>query len=560
MRKRSTNIGKAPGDSRAHRSDRSSPKLDAAQRRQLLVEWNNTTTDFPKQLCVHELFEEQAVRNSKSVAVINGVECLTYEELDRRANQVGHYLRILGVGPEVAVGICTERSLEMIIGLLGILKAGGAYLPLDASYPQERLAYMLKDAGSSFVLTWGGATQAFGSFEVHVIRLDADWEAIAKQPETPPVSRVTSENLAYTMYTSGSAGRPKAVGIVHSNVARLVRNTNYVHIASDDVFLQLAPVTFDAATFEIWGALLNGAKLVLYPPERIVDLAKLKNLIRETGVSILWLTAGLFHRIVDEDVLLFSPIKQLLTGGDVVSAPHVKRVLEVVRGCCVINGYGPTECATFSVCQRVSDAGSVKTSVPIGRPVSNTVAYVLDSDLELVPVGTTGELYLGGEGLGRGYFRHPELTAESFIPNPFGASGSRIYRTGDLVRYCQDGTLEFVGRLDFQVKVSGYRVELEEIEKALLCEADVHQAVVVAQMDSNGDKRLVAYVVSEGKSALDVKRLRNKLKHHLPDYMLPSSFVALGALPLTPNGKVDRNALPVLQRSNSSGIRDIAAC
>jgi len=347
------------------------------------------------------------------------------------------------------------------------------------------------------------------------------------------------------MYTSGSSGKPKPVGIMHHNVIRLVRNTNYVHVTQDDVFLQLAPATFDAATFEIWGALLNGARLVLYPWDQVIDLVKLRNLIREAGVSILWLTAGLFHRIVDEDLTILAPIRQLLTGGDIVSAPHVKRVLETISGCRVINGYGPTECATFSVCHVLSDSRSLEASVPIGRPISNTVVYVLDSELELVPVGATGELYIGGAGLGRGYFHHPDLTADSFVPNPFGVAGSRLYKTGDLVRYAQDGELEFVGRRDHQVKVGGHRIELEEIEMALVSHPGVRQAVVAALADLKADKRLVGYLVLEGDSALDVKRLRNDLKQNLPDYMIPSALVVLKALPLTLNGKIDRKALPV---------------
>jgi amino acid adenylation domain-containing protein len=432
----------------------------------------------------------------------------------------------------------------MVIGMLGILKAGGAYLPLDTNYPQGRLAYILRDSGASLALTWGEATPAFQELGISLVRLDADWEAIAGQPKNPPESGAKSENLIYTMYTSGSSGKPKGVGIIHSNVSRLIRNTNYVCITPDDVFLQLAPVTFDAATFEIWGALLNGARLVLYPPDQMVDLVKLKKVIQEAGVSILWLTAGLFHRIVDEDLLLLAPIKQLLAGGDVVSAPHVKRVLERISGCRVINGYGPTECATFSVCHKVSDSRSVEMIVPIGRPVSNTLVYVLDSELELVPVGVAGELYIGGAGLARGYFHHPELTAESFIPNPFDVCGSRLYRTGDLVRYSEDGDLEFVGRIDYQVKVGGYRIELEEIETALVSDPSVRQAAVVALADSTGDKRLVAYVVGEREATPHVKRLREHLKRGLPNYMIPSAFVVLKALPLTLNGKVDRKALP----------------
>jgi aspartate racemase len=519
-------------------------ELDEQQRRQLLIEWNHTASDFPKDRCIHELFAEQVSRSPGAVAVVIGDECLTYQELDRRANQLAHHLQALGVGPEVVVGLCIERSLEMIVGLLGISKAGGAYLPLDANYPCERVAYMLKDTRAPLILTWAGATAVFASQTVKLLRLDQDWEEIAKQPEVAPVSRATSENLVYVIYTSGSSGKPKGVGVVHYNVVRLVKNTNYVQISQKDVFLQLAPVTFDAATFEIWGALLNGAKLVLYPPDRMVDLIKLKRLIQESGISILWLTSGLFHRIVDEDLLLLAPIKQLLAGGDVVSAPHVKQVLEHIRTCQIINGYGPTECTTFSVCFRVSSSLSLETTVPIGRPVSNALVYVLDADLELVPVGIVGELYIGGAGLARGYFNRPSLTAESFLPNPFGAPGTRLYRTGDVVRFSDDGKLEFAGRMDFQVKVRGYRIELEEVEASLLLDQTIRQAVVTALEDAQGDKRLVAYVVCDD-PVPDLKRLREHLKPHLPDYMIPSALVVLKALPLTPNGKVDRKALPI---------------
>jgi amino acid adenylation domain-containing protein len=526
----------------------SSPELNERQRRQLLVEWNQTASDFPKNRCIHELFTEQAGRTPEAVAVVMGDQRLTYADLDRRSNQLAHYLRTLGVGPEFVVGLCVDRSLEMIVGLLGILKAGGAYLPLDTNYPCDRVAYMLKNAGVRLVLTWAGATAEFTSQEVRLVRLDLDWEVIAKQPESVPVSGVSSENLVYVMYTSGSSGKPKGVGIVHYNIARLVKNTNYVQINPADVFLQLAPVTFDAATFEIWGALLNGAKLSLYPAGRIVDLPKLKKLIQETGITILWLTSGLFNRIVDEDLLLLAPIKQLLVGGDVVSAPHVKRVLERISTCRIINGYGPTEGTTFSVCFVVPDSKFIETTVPIGRPVSNALLYVLDGDLEPVPAGVTGELYIGGAGLARGYFNHPDLTAESFIPNPFGVSGTRLYRTGDVVHYAEDGNVEFVGRMDYQVKVRGYRIELEEVETALLSDPAIRQAVVAALKDAQGDKRLVAYVVCADGSVPDLKTLRELLKERLPDYMIPSALVVLKALPLTLNGKVDRKALPVPER------------
>jgi amino acid adenylation domain-containing protein len=521
-----------------------SPELNERQPCQIPGDWNHTTSDFPRDRCIHDLFAEQAALTPAAVAVVIGDKCLTYRELDRRSSQVAHYLQTLGVGPEVVVGLCLERSLEMFVGILGILKAGGAYLPLDSHYPRERLAYMLTDASVSLVLTSAEAAAVFATQPVRLVQLDLDLPLIAAESEVAPGSGATSDNLVYVMYTSGSSGKPKGVGIVHYNVTRLVRNTNYVQITPNDVFLQLAPITFDASTFEIWGALLNGAKLVLYPPDHLVDLIKLKKLIQETAVSILWLTAGLFHRIVDEDVSVLAPIKQLLAGGDVVSVSHVRRLLEVIGACQVINGYGPTEGTTFSVCFRVPGSSLLETTVPIGRPVSNTLVYVLDRDLEPVPVGSTGELYIGGAGLARGYFNRPDLSAESFIPDPFGAFGARLYGTGDMVRYLKDGVLEFVGRIDSQVKVRGHRIELEEVETAVLLDTTIRQAVVVALEDVRGDKRLVAYVVGEDNSAPDLSSIREHLKPHLPDYMIPSAVVVLKMLPLTPNGKIDRKALP----------------
>jgi amino acid adenylation domain-containing protein len=520
------------------------PELDEQKRHRLLVEWNSTASDFPEARCIHELFEEQALRTPAAEAVVMGDQHLTYEELDRRANQLAHYLRTIGVGPEVAVGLCVERSLEMIVGILGILKSGGAYLPLDKNYPPEHIAYVLKDASVSAVITSTQTDALLALHGVPTIKLDVDSKIIASQPQSTPVSGATSGNLVYVMYTSGSSGKPKGVGVVHYNISRLVLNTNYVHISSSDVFLQLAPVTFDAATFEIWGALLNGAKLVLYPSDPLLDVLKLRDLIQKAGVSILWLTAGLFHRIADGDLPLFTPIKQLLVGGDVISATHARKVVERISGCRVINGYGPTEGTTFSVCFPVPDSSSIERMVPIGRPVSNSTVYVLDSDCEPVPVGATGELYIGGAGLARCYFHRPELTAESFVPNPFGNRGSRLYRTGDMVRYSEEGLLEFLGRMDFQVKVRGYRIELQEIEAALLLDPSLGQAVAVALPDAMGDKRLVAYVVGAGDVVPDRKRLREHLSRRLPEYMIPSAFVTLLALPLTANGKVDRKALP----------------
>ena len=517
---------------------------DDQEIQRLLMVWNETSSDFPKDRCVHELFADQAARRPNSQAVVMGDGCLTYAELDSRANQVAHYLQTKGVGPEVVVGLCIERSLEMMIGLLAILKAGAAYLPLDRNYPQEHLAYLLKDAGVRTVLTSTETEAVLKSCGVPTVILSLESNLFVKQPTTPLVSRASFENLAYVMYTSGSAGKPKGVGVTHYNISRLVRNTNYVQINANDVFLQLAPVTFDAATFEIWGALLNGAKLVLYPPDVIIDLLKLKSVIHKAGVSILWLTSGLFNSIVDADAMILAPIKQLLVGGDVVSATHVRRLLEQISTCQVINGYGPTEGTTFSVCFPIPNLSAIHATVPIGRPISNTTVYVLDPDFKPVPVGATGELYIGGEGLARSYFHRPDLTGESFLPNPFAGFGSRLYRTGDTVRYSEDGVLDFVGRLDFQVKVRGHRVEPEEIETALLSHPEILQAAVVTQSEPRGDKRLVAYIVGADHTGPDLAKVREDLRRHLPEYMIPSVFIPLGALPLTANGKVDRRALP----------------
>jgi amino acid adenylation domain-containing protein len=519
--------------------------LSEEERHRLLVEWNDTATDYPRQRCVHELFAECTARTPDAVALVSGERKLTYRELDRCTNQFAHHLRTLGVGPEVVVGLCIERSPEMMIGLLGILKAGGAYLPLDQSYPRERLAYMLEDTRAPLIVTRASAAGALTGHDAQVVRIDADWAAIAEQPAaSAPETGVRADNLAYVMYTSGSTGKPKGVGIVHYNISRLVLSTSYVTIGPDDAFLQLAPIAFDAATFEIWGALLNGGKLVLYP-DGLLDFVKLKALIEETEITVAWLTAGLFHRAVDESLQMLAPIRQLLAGGDALSAPHVRQVLARLKGCQLINGYGPTECTTFSVCFRVPDASAVETTVPIGRPISNAQAYIVDEEFEPVPIGAAGELLIGGDGLGRGYLNRPGLTAERFIPNPFGAPGTRLYRTGDLVRYAPNGTIEFLGRIDRQLKVRGYRIEPGEIEAALLSHPGIRRAIVVASEDATGDKRLVAYLVGESGLVPEVSELRSHLRSvGLPDYMVPTAFMVLDELPLTPNGKVDRDALP----------------
>lgn len=475
------------------------PLLAEAERRQLLVEWNDTSTEYPRDQTVQQLFEAQAAETPEAVAVVFEGEGLTYAELNGQANQVAHHLRRRGTGPDVLVGIMMERSVKMVVALLGILKAGGAYAPLDPAYPQERLAFMLRDTDAPVLLTEERLAENLPAHRAQVIRLDADWERIAGESTENPPSAATAESLAYVIYTSGSTGRPKGVAVTHRSIVRLVKNTNYIEFSPREVFLQFAPVSFDASTLELWGPLLNGARLVVFPTGT-PSLEELSQVLREQRVSTLWLTAGLFHQMVDDHLHGLKGVRQLLSGGDVLSVPHVERVLRELPQCQLINGYGPTENTTFTCCYPVPAGVPLGGSVPIGRPIANTRVYILDSHLQPVPIGVAGELYIGGDGLARGYLGRPELTAERFIPDPFSQEpfsqepGARLYRTGDRVRYLADGTIEFLGRFDHQVKVRGYRIELEEIEAVLSEHGLVEQAVVLAREDVVGDKRLVAYV------------------------------------------------------------------
>jgi amino acid adenylation domain-containing protein len=446
--------------------------------------------------CIHELFAEQAARFPDTVAVEIGARRLTYEQLNVRANQLAHHLQTRGVGPETIVGICVERSLEMIVGLLAILKAGGAYLPIDPDYPAERVSLMLADGNVQLVLSQKHQRQSLRSQNVVVIDLDADDEAIPRSAKTNPDFKATPANLAYVMYTSGSTGMPKAVCVTHRGVVRLVRETNYADFGPEQVLLQFAPLSFDASTFEIWGSLLNGSRLVLMPAGK-ASLTELGDILKRHQVTTLWLTAGLFHQMVDNEFESLRGLRQLLAGGDVLSAPHVERVARELPECQLINGYGPTENTTFTCCFRVNKEDRFERSVPIGRPVTNTTVHILNDCLEAVPVGVTGELYAGGEGLARGYLNDAALTASKFVPNPFSKSGARLYRTGDRARFLADGNIEFLGRIDEQVKVRGYRVEPGEIETVLAQHSAVKECVILARTDHAGGKRLVAYVVHD---------------------------------------------------------------
>ncbi len=524
-----------------------------------LVQWNETGTVYPRDKTVAQLFEEVAESRPDSVALETGEVRISYADLNARANRVAHALRAMGVKPELLVGCSFERSVEMIVGLLGILKAGGAYVPLDPSYPAERIQFMIADTHPFIVLANRSANIAALDAIGQKVLCVEDLEAgdLAQGQSGPAGSGPT--NLAYVMYTSGSTGRPKGVMVENRAIVRLVRDTNYCLFGPDEVFLQFAPVSFDAATFEIWGALLNGSKLVLMPPGK-PSLEQLGCVIRTHGVTTLWLTSGLFNLMAEQRLSDLLSVRQLLAGGDVLSPRHVRLALDGLPGCRVTNGYGPTENTTFTCCYEMTHGVRAPDSIPIGRPISNTQVYVLDEDMHPVPPGQSGELYAAGDGVARGYWNNPEATREKFLPDPFaGKPDQRMYRTGDLSRWREDGVIEFLGRVDRQVKIMGHRVEPEEVETVLGMHKGVSQVAVVPDAGEGGSNRLIAYYVPASAAAPSSSDLRQYLTGKLPHYMVPAVFERISALPLSANGKVDRAALPrpLAPRRNTPSIHAV---
>jgi aspartate racemase len=461
------------------------------------------------------------------------------------------------------VGLCGGRSLGLVTALLGILEAGAAYLPLDPSYPPERLAWMLTDAGATVLLAERRLlTEVAGSLgNLRVLWLE-DLEGGAEPPALP-LPAIPPTSLAYVMYTSGSTGTPKGVAVTHRNVVRLVRGAEYAEMGPEQAWLQFAPISFDAATLEIWAPLLNGGRLALFEGER-ASLDDLGAAIGRYGVTSLWLTAGLFHQMVDHNVEALRPLRQLLAGGDVVSPVQARRALEALPGLALIDGYGPTEGTTFTCAYRMTDPRQVGAGVPIGSPIANARVYAVDEGMRPVPVGVAGELWIGGEGLARGYLGRPDLTAERFVPDPFGAAGERLYRTGDRVRFRPDGALEFLGRLDGdgQVKIRGFRIEIGEVEAALESHPRVRQAAVLVRGGEAGSKELVACVVPlvGGQSGEEPEpaELQRYLRTRLPEPMVPAAWIFPEALPLTLNGKVDRRALAGLAGEVRAGAAYVA--
>ena len=516
------------------------PLLTQSEQHQLLVGRNNTQVNYPQDKCIHQLFEARVEKTPDVPVVVFEEQQLTYRQLNIRANQVAHHLKRQGVKPGGLVGICLERSLEMVIGLLGILKAGGAYIPLDPTYPQERLAFMLEDAQVSVLLTQEKLLHLLPQSKAKIIPMDAAWPAISQADKNNLAGQITPDHLAYVIYTSGSTGKPKGVQIPHRAVVNFLNSMRQQPgLTEKDILLSVTTLSFDIAALELFLPLVVGAQLVIAGSDATVDGVRLSDKLNSSGATVMQATPATWQLLLATGWQGNNRLK-ILCGGEALSRELATQLLE--KSDSVWNLYGPTETTIWSTIYRVEPTGN---SIYIGRPIANTQIYILDRHLKPLPVGVPGELYIGGIGLSRGYLNRPELTAEKFIPNPFSQNPQdRLYKTGDLARYLPDGNIEFLGRIDHQIKLRGFRIELGEIEALLNKHPDVREAVALVREDVPGDKRLVAYLVPKRKADISINELRDFLKLKLPDYMIPSAFVILDALPLTPNGKVNRRALP----------------
>src|SRR5450432_712336 len=512
--------------------------------------------EYPKDKSIASLFSEQAALTPDKTALVFENYQLTYRQLEERSNQLAHFLRNKGVGSNSMVPVCIERSLDLLVGILGILKAGAAYVPLDPEYPEERIRFMLQDISSRILLTSRTIRKKLPGIEkLEHILIDEEWNVISRESATPPKISANGKSLAYVMYTSGSTGKPKGVMIENSNVVSLVRGVQYVGLTGNEVILSTGSTSFDATTFEYWASLLNGGELVLCNEQTLLNGHLLKETIERRKVTMMWFTSGLLNQWIDLDIKIFADLKTILAGGEKLSENHIEKLRNTYPSIEIINGYGPTENTTFSLTYPITDK-QIDQPIPIGRPLSHRSAYVLNAQQQLCAVGVVGELYVGGAGVGRGYLNQPDLTVENFLPDPFSSEpGARMYRTGDLARSLPAGNIEYHGRIDDQVKIRGYRIEPGEIEYVLIQIPGIQQAVVIVNEENESDKRLVAYVVPEGEFNKD--KVVSFLQSKLPSYMVPREYVQLKRIPLTPNGKVDRRTLPGPGLVSHSGTRKI---
>lgn len=505
-------------------------------------EWHGRATSYPK-VDIGSLFDEVAAKHADRTAVELLDQKLSYRELQERVHALSNALIGMGVRPGEPVGLCMDRGFDMVVAMVATLRAGGCFVPFDPAYPADRLAFMFSDTDVKVMLTQRHLVNALPRHNARNIFLDE-----VKESAPAAMPKLSPDAPAYIMYTSGSTGTPKGVVVPHRAIVRLVREQNFLAFGPDLCWLQLSNISFDASTLEIWGALLNGGRLVLQPQQK-PTLPEICDAIQKHKVTSVWFTVGLFNMLVDEQLERLRGLKHILTGGDVLSVPHVKKALKVLGPNVLINGYGPTENTTFTCCFPINDEASITDSVPIGYPLNNTTVHVLDEQRNPVPVGRKGELYAGGDGVALGYWKRDDLTAEKFIDDPFsGKSGAKLYRTGDIVKWNADGSIAFIGRADGQVKIRGFRVELGEIENALNDLPAVKDKVVMARQDGPGEKQLACYVVPSDAHQGPQDELLNTVREHLraklPAYMVPTGFVVMNELPLTANGKIDRRALP----------------
>jgi amino acid adenylation domain-containing protein/non-ribosomal peptide synthase protein (TIGR01720 family) len=526
--------------------------LTNEEQHKLLAGFNNTASAYPADKSIVALFEQQVTSTPDAIAVVFDRDQISYKELNERSNQLAHYLIARGVQQQSMVPVCIERSLEMMVGILGILKAGAVYVPIDPEYPQERILYMLEDIGYSVIVTSSGYQEIFSTTtnKSQLICLDKLDDLLFTCPDKNLNLVISACDLAYIIYTSGSTGKPKGVMVNHRNVVSLVCGVDYVDFAATDVLLSTGSASFDATTFEYWGMLLNGGQLVLCAENRLLDSELLKEEISSRKVNKMWFTAGWFNQLVDTDIAVFSTLQTILVGGEKLSEPHIEKIRQAYPLLDVLNGYGPTENTTFSLVFKFT-GDAIRNPIPIGQPLANRKAFILDSNQQLLPIGVPGEIVVGGAGLSVGYLNRTELTAEKFKTVLFNKNWSeKIYLTGDQGRLLPDGNIEYLGRIDQQVKVRGFRIELGEIEAALLQHEMISQAVVVAKEDKEGHRRLIGYVVMSG--YLEKETIVTYLKGKLPEYMVPALWLQMETLPLTRNGKIDRGALP------DPGISDLS--